>query len=209
MRVEPGGRRRRSWVAGGLILTLLWDEPPCVLDLTPPAVIQRPLPAPGRLPTREPHSHVFESLRPRRRRCTQWEPLVPTYLDLEPLSRGVAVFVRALPAALVKTLVMITALSRFVAALVLSLVLQCSAAPQEYGTVELLRDRWGVPHIFSDTDAGAMYGLGHATAQERGFQMTYGLRIMQGRLAQVVGPRTTGGRKETAVDSDRKMRTFG
>ncbi len=102
-----------------------------------------------------------------------------------------------------------TAWHSFVAALGLSLVIHCSAGPQPYGTVELLRDRWGIPHIFSDTDAGAMYGLGYATAQERGFQMTYGLRIMQGRLAEVVGARAKGGRRETAVDSDRKMRTFG
>jgi penicillin amidase len=54
-----------------------------------------------------------------------------------------------------------------------------------------------------------MYGLGYATAQERGFQMTYGLRIMQGRLAEVIGDRQKGGRRETAVDSDRRMRTFG
>ena len=46
---------------------------------------------------------------------------------------------------------------------------------------------------------GAMYGLGYATAQERGFQMTYGLRIMQGRLAEVLGDRPRGGRKETAL----------
>ena len=68
---------------------------------------------------------------------------------------------------------------------------------------------WGIPHLFSDTDAGAMYGLGYATAEERGFQMTYSLRIIQGRLAEVIGDRPQGRRKETAVDHDRKMRTFG
>ena len=47
-----------------------------------------------------------------------------------------------------------------------------------------------------DTDAGTMYGLGYVTAQERGFQMTYGLRIMQGRLAEVLGDRQRGGRRE-------------
>jgi acyl-homoserine lactone acylase PvdQ len=38
------------------------------------------------------------------------------------------------------------------------------------GKIELLRDTWGIPHMFSDTDAGAMYGLGYVTAQERGFK---------------------------------------
>jgi penicillin amidase len=103
---------------------------------------------------------------------------------------------------------MSTASYRLFAAFGLALALTCSAGSQEYGKVELLRDNWGIPHVFSDTDRGAMYGLGYATAQERGFQMTYGLRIMQGRLAEVIGSRQKGGRRETALDSDRKMRTF-
>ena len=50
---------------------------------------------------------------------------------------------------------------------------------------------------------------GRAAAQERGFQMTYGLRIMQGRLAEVVGNRQKVGRRETTLENDRRMRTFG
>jgi penicillin amidase len=84
-----------------------------------------------------------------------------------------------------------------------------SAAPAAYGTIEILRDEWGIPHVFADTDEGAMYGLGYATAEERGFQMTYARRIMQGRLAETIGPRRHTARRETAVDLDRKMRTFG
>ncbi|NLH72568.1 MAG: hypothetical protein GX456_05900 [Verrucomicrobia bacterium] len=34
--------------------------------------------------------------------------------------------------------------------------------------------------MFSDTDAGAFYGLGYATAEDRAFQMTYSLRMVQG-----------------------------
>ncbi len=89
-------------------------------------------------------------------------------------------------------------------------VLPMGAAPnRKYGRIELLRDAWGIPHVFSDTDAGAMYGLGFATADQRGFQMTYNLRIIQGRLAEVVGVRQRGNRKETALDHDRQMRTIG
>lgn len=84
-----------------------------------------------------------------------------------------------------------------------------SAPPAGHGKVEILRDQWGIPHVFSATDAGAMYGLGYATAEERGFQMTYSLRIIQGRLAEVIGVRQRGQRRETSVDNDRKMRTFG
>lgn len=84
------------------------------------------------------------------------------------------------------------------------------AAPNpDYGKIELLRDAWGIPHVFAETDAGAMYGLGYAAAQERGFQMTCSLRIIQGRLAEVIGDRPRGNRSETAVAHDRKMRTFG
>ncbi len=81
--------------------------------------------------------------------------------------------------------------------------------PAGSGRIELLRDTWGIPHVFSATDAGAMYGLGYATAQERGFQMVYSLRVIQGRLAEVIGERQRGNRNETALDNDRKMRTFG
>ena len=73
-------------------------------------------------------------------------------------------------------------------AAVFMLAVPCWAtAPAEYGEVELLRDAWGTAHVFSSTDAGAMYGLGYACAEDRGFQMYYSLRIIQGRLAEVVG----------------------
>ena len=36
-------------------------------------------------------------------------------------------------------------------------------AMAEQGRVELVWDRWGVPHVFATTDEEAMYGLGYAT----------------------------------------------
>lgn len=75
--------------------------------------------------------------------------------------------------------------------------------------VEILRDPWGIPHVFAETDRGAFYGLGYATARDRAFQMTYSLRIIQGRLAEVVGDVKMLSRDDTAIDHDRKMRTFG
>ncbi len=83
------------------------------------------------------------------------------------------------------------------------------------GRVELLRDRWGVPHVFARTDAGAMYGLGYATAQDRAFQMYYNLRIIQGRLAELVGDMKVGVSRQapegrtSALKSDVQMRTIG
>jgi len=81
--------------------------------------------------------------------------------------------------------------------------------PKAYGRIELIRDRWGIPHVFADTDEGAMYGLGYACAEERGFQMVHSLRIIQGRLAELIGDAPKLRRRETAVSNDRKMRTFG
>ncbi len=82
-----------------------------------------------------------------------------------------------------------------------------SSLPAE--EVEILRDPWGIPHVFADTDAGAFYGLGYAAAEDRAFQMTYSLRLIQGRLSEVVGQVQKLGRNTTSVDHDRKMRTFG
>ena len=98
---------------------------------------------------------------------------------------------------------------RALAVLLAATFLAVAAPPSGSGKIELVRDTWGIPHVFADTDAGALYGLGYATAEERGFQMTYNLRIIQGRLAEIVGVRQRGNRRETAVDNDRKMRTFG
>ena len=83
------------------------------------------------------------------------------------------------------------------------------AAKTAHGRVEIIRDKWGIPHVFSDTDAGAMYGLGFAAAEERAFQMYHSLRIIQGRLAELVGDVPKPRRRETASQNDRKMRTFG
>jgi len=79
----------------------------------------------------------------------------------------------------------------------------------EYGKIEILRDPWGVPHIFSETDAGAMYGLGYACAEDRAFQMYYGLRIVQGRVSEILGDRPLIRRGQTTVDSDKKYRIQG
>jgi len=101
-------------------------------------------------------------------------------------------------------------LSLFVLSMVLAYaVAEAATATPDRGRVELIRDTWGTPHVFADTDAGAMYGLGYATAEDRAFQMYYSLRIMQGRLAELIGPQKMPGRQTTAVDHDRQMRTFG
>ncbi|MBM4061635.1 MAG: penicillin acylase family protein, partial [Planctomycetes bacterium] len=91
----------------------------------------------------------------------------------------------------------------------LALLVLPACAIRPHPRIEILRDPWGIPHVFADTDAGAFYGLGYATAEDRALQMTYSLRIVQGRLAEVVGEVRQGNRNDTSIDHDRKMRTFG
>lgn len=93
------------------------------------------------------------------------------------------------------------------AALMFATVLFTAAATAQQP--EILRDPWGIPHVFAKTDAEAFYGLGYATAEDRAFQMTYSLRMIQGRLSEVIGEVRHLHRNETSVDHDRKMRTFG
>ncbi len=74
------------------------------------------------------------------------------------------------------------------------------------GGVEILRDPWGTPHVFADTDEGAMFGLGYASAEDRFFQMCFNRLVMQGRVAEVFGD--LGG-EGAAVRNDMQMRTWG
>lgn len=88
------------------------------------------------------------------------------------------------------------------------------AAPDaSYGKIEIIRDRWGVPNVFSDSDEGAMYGLGYATAEDRLYQMSFHLRLMQGRLAEAVGDLPKRVKRSlppnSAREEDRLMRALG
>jgi penicillin amidase len=60
------------------------------------------------------------------------------------------------------------------------------------GRVEILRDRWGVPHVFGDTDPALFFGFGFAMAQDRLWQMDYLRRRAHGRLAEILGPSALG-----------------
>ena len=73
--------------------------------------------------------------------------------------------------------------------------------------IEIIRDAWGIPHIFAASDEGAMYGLGYASAQDRILQMEYCRRIVQGRISEMLGLVGSPGR--TTLDSDIKYRHLG
>jgi penicillin amidase len=54
--------------------------------------------------------------------------------------------------------------------------------------VTVLRDPWGVPHIYAQSQHDLFFAQGFVTAQDRLFQMELWKRVGQGRLAEVFGP---------------------
>ncbi len=61
-----------------------------------------------------------------------------------------------------------------------------SAAPTR--DVRILRDEWGVPHVFGKTDADAAFGLGYAQAEDDLVTLQDVLLAARGKLASVHGP---------------------
>ena len=54
--------------------------------------------------------------------------------------------------------------------------------------VSVLRDRWGVAHIYAQNQHDLFFAQGFVAAQDRLFQMELWKRSGQGRLAEVLGP---------------------
>lgn len=54
--------------------------------------------------------------------------------------------------------------------------------------VEVLRDKWGVAHIFAKNQHDLFFAQGFVAAQDRLFQMELWKRVGQGRLAEAIGP---------------------
>src|SRR5258706_11190158 len=54
--------------------------------------------------------------------------------------------------------------------------------------VAVLRDRWGVAHIYAQSQHDLFFAQGFVAAQDRLFQMELWKRAGQGRLAEVLGP---------------------
>lgn len=67
--------------------------------------------------------------------------------------------------------------------------------------VDVLRDAWGIPHIFAQSPNDAVFALGYVHAQDRLWQMEMNRRIGAGRLAEVLGA--------GALETDRFLRTLG
>ncbi len=55
------------------------------------------------------------------------------------------------------------------------------------GHVEILRDTWGIPHIYARSTRDVLFGQGFVHAQERLWQMDFTRRVVAGRLSEVLG----------------------
>lgn len=84
------------------------------------------------------------------------------------------------------------------------------AFPQVSGTVrveglgqpvEVVRDRWGIPHIYARNELDLFFAQGYVHAQDRLWQMEMYRRTAAGRLSEVFGERT--------LSTDRFLRTLG
>src|SRR5690242_6337665 len=69
-----------------------------------------------------------------------------------------------------------------------------SNAPRDMArTVTIYRDTYGVPHIYAKTDAGAVFGLMYAQAEDNFWQLETDLIRIVGRSAEVDGARGIAG----------------
>jgi penicillin amidase len=67
--------------------------------------------------------------------------------------------------------------------------------------VEIVRDKWGVPHIYAQNQHDLFMAQGYTHAQDRFWQMDFWRHIGSGRLAQMFG--------ESQLDADKFLRTVG
>ncbi len=64
--------------------------------------------------------------------------------------------------------------------------------------VEVIRDEWGIPHIYAQNDDDLFFAQGYVMAQDRLWQMEMWRRWHEGRLAEIFGPE--------ALEHDRRTR---
>ena len=67
--------------------------------------------------------------------------------------------------------------------------------------VKVLRDEWGVPHIYAANQHDLFFAQGFVQAQDRLWQMETNRRVGAGRLSEVIGPE--------ALETDKLLRTLG
>ena len=70
-----------------------------------------------------------------------------------------------------------------------------------FEAVEIIRDQWGVPHIFAQNEHDLFFAQGYVHAQDRMFQMDTQRRVGAGRISELAGP--------SGLATDRFSRYFG
>lgn len=79
-------------------------------------------------------------------------------------------------------------------AIAIAAVLAAGLGAQQYRLpglnqpVEILRDTWGIPHIYAQTQPDLFFAQGWITAKDRLFQLDLWRRAGTGKLAEVLGP---------------------
>jgi len=68
-------------------------------------------------------------------------------------------------------------------------------------TIRIVRDKFGVPHIYAPSIYSVFYGSGYAQAQDRLAQMELYRRTAKGELAEIMG--------ENALEQDKQRRILG
>jgi penicillin amidase len=70
-------------------------------------------------------------------------------------------------------------------------------------TVEILRDEWGVPHIYARNVHDLFFAQGYTQAQDRWWQMEFWRHVGSGRIEELVG------KKDVLLGTDIFIRTLG
>ena len=70
-----------------------------------------------------------------------------------------------------------------------------------HGTVEIKRDRHGIPQIFADDPADLFFAQGYVQAQDRFYEMDFRRHVTAGRLSELVG--------KSGLETDELVRTLG
>src|SRR5512138_927760 len=69
------------------------------------------------------------------------------------------------------------------------------------GTVDIYRDKMGIPHIYATTADDLFFAQGYVHAQERFWQMDFYRHVGEGRTAEMFG--------KSSVDTDKFLTTLG
>ena len=102
----------------------------------------------------------------------------------------------------VKSAMLLTLIVVLALALVAGPVMgQAGAVDRPLTDVEIVRDKYGVPHIYADNLEGLFYGFGYVVAEDRLFQLEMIRRSVWGTVSEVLG--------EDFINFDKQIRTGG